>query len=83
MPQSLSMVILHIVFSTKYREPMIFKELRYELNLYIATVCKTCNSIPLKIGGVSDHIHIAASLPRVITISKLLEEDQKEFIQMD
>ncbi|NLL13250.1 MAG: IS200/IS605 family transposase [Fibrobacter sp.] len=77
MPQSLSMVILHIVFSTKHREPLIFKELRNELNLYIATVCKTCNSIPIKIGCVSDHIHIAASLPRIITVSKLLEEVKK------
>jgi hypothetical protein len=48
-----------------------------ELNSYTATVCKTCDSI--KNGGVSDHILIAASLPRIITISKF-SKDQKEFL---
>jgi hypothetical protein len=31
-----------------------------------------------RVGGVADHVHIAASLPRTVTISKLIEIIKKE-----
>ncbi len=77
MPQSLSKVILHIIFSTQNRTPLIFKELQDEMYAYVATICKTNKSHPIKIGGTPDHIHIATTLHRTITISKLLEEIKK------
>ena len=77
MPQSLSKIILHIIFSTQNRQPLIFKELQNEMHSYIATICKTNKSHPIKIGGTPDHIHIAATLHRTVTVSKLLEEIKK------
>lgn len=77
MPQSLSKVILHIVFSTQNRNPLILKALQDEMYSYIATICKTNKSHSTKFSSTSDHIHIAATLPRTVTISKLLEEIKK------
>ena len=47
------------------------------MNAYIATICKSNKSHPIKIGGTTDHIHIATTLHRTITISKLLEDIKK------
>ena len=77
MPQSLSQVILHIVFSTKNREPFIRSEVKQDLYAYLAKIIQANQSHAFLIGGMPDHIHIACSLGRTITIAKLLEEIKK------
>jgi putative transposase len=77
LPQSLSKIILHIVFSTKYRVPLLYAEFENEMYRYLAAACKSHQSHILKIGGAADHIHIATTLPRTVTVSELLEEIKK------
>jgi len=74
MPQSLSNVLLHIVFSTKGREPWIDEGIEMELFKYIAGICRNQGCPSHAIGGSDDHIHIACTLGRTITIAKLIEE---------
>src|SRR5882724_9248332 len=40
MPQSLSRVIVHIIFSTKVREPWLGSDVRPRMHAYLATVCR-------------------------------------------
>ena len=72
MAQSLSNVLLHIVFSTKHRRPWIDRDIEQELFKYLATVCNTLGCPSHAIGGADDHIHVACSLSRTVTISKLV-----------
>jgi REP element-mobilizing transposase RayT len=74
MAQSLSNVLLHIVYSTKHRRPWIDREIEQELFKYLATVCNTLGCPSHGIGGADDHIHIACSLSRTVPISKLVQE---------
>jgi REP element-mobilizing transposase RayT len=74
MAQSLSNVLLHIVFSTKNRHPWIDVDIEEELFKYIAGTCRKLGCPSHKIGGADDHIHIACSLSRTMAISQLLEE---------
>lgn len=74
MPQSLSQVILHIVFSTKDREPFIRAEVEQELYAYLAKIAQANQTHVFLIGGVPDHIHIACNLSRTVSIAKLLGE---------
>jgi REP element-mobilizing transposase RayT len=74
MPQSLSNVLLHIVFSTKNRAKLILPEFENELHAYLSDICRANKSNVYKVGGTENHVHIACSLPRTITISSLLEE---------
>jgi putative transposase len=74
MPQSLSNVLIHIVYSTKNRNDWIIPEIETELHAYIATICQSYKSPVLIIGGTQNHIHILCQLGRTITISKLLEK---------
>jgi putative transposase len=72
--QSLSNVILHLVFSTKNRRPWIDVEIETELFKYLAGTCREIKCPSHKIGGTDDHIHIACSLTRTTAISALIEE---------
>ena len=74
MAQSLSNVLLHIVFSTKHRRPWIDTAIERELFAYLATACNTLGCPSHGIGGADDHVHIACSLGRTISVSKLVQE---------
>ena len=77
MAQSLSNILIHIIFSTKKRLPYIKSEIEKELHSYIVGIAKEHGSHVYEIGGVEDHIHILASLSRTMTASKLIEELKK------
>jgi len=77
MPQSLSQVILHIVFSTKDRRPWLDPPIRPRLHGYLAAVCRDCACQAYRVGGAADHVHIAARLARIISQAGLLEKIKK------
>jgi putative transposase len=70
MPQSLSKVILHIIFSTKNREPWLDSNVRPRIHAYLATICRD-------VGGVSDHVHIVTTLARTVSQAQLVEQIKK------
>lgn len=74
MGQSLVKNYLHIVFSTKYREPLIYPPYEEELHAYLGGICKKLECYPIKIGGYTDHVHILCMLSKKIALVKLLEE---------
>lgn len=74
MGQSLVKNYIHIVFSTKNREPLIHEPVESELHAYLGGICKKLACHPIKIGGYTDHIHILCMLSKKIALMKLLEE---------
>ena len=74
MAQSLSKILLHVVFSTKNRKAWIPSTVRDDLHAYLAGTCRGIGSQAFRVGGIDDHVHIACSLPRTLTVSKLVEE---------
>ena len=74
MSQSLSSVLVHLVFSTKNREPFITPKIEAELHPYMATIFREAKSPSLAIDGATDHVHILFSLARVVTIADIVEE---------
>ena len=72
MPQSLSKVVVHIIFSTKKREDFLNDSIRSNTHTYIASVLMDMKSFVYRVGGASDHIHIACTLPRTVSQSELL-----------
>ncbi len=74
MSQSLTQNYIHIVFSTKHRQPFIQPPFEEALHAYLGGICNKLDSIPIKIGGYSDHVHILCRLSKKIALMKLLEE---------
>ncbi len=62
MPSSYIASYFHIVFSTKDRRPLISLEWELRLYAYLGGIVKGLDAVPLKIGGVEDHIHLLLSL---------------------
>ena len=74
MGQSLVKNYIHIIFSTKYRIPLILDSIQTELYSYIGGICKQLECYPIKIGGFIDHVHILCMLSKKVPLVKLLEE---------
>lgn len=74
MPQSLVKNYIHIVFSTKDRQPFIHPSVAPELYAYLGGICKNLESFPVEIGGSTDHVHILCLLSRKMALMKLVEE---------
>lgn len=75
MPQSLSSVYLHLIFSTKNRDPWLEDPaLRAEMHAYLGGVSKQLDCPPVIAGGVADHIHLLARMGRGITQSDWVKE---------
>ena len=74
MPQSLSAVFVHMVFSTKDHEPILGETFRSNLHAYIATVARNLDCECYRVGGVADHIHLLIRLSRTITLASLVEK---------
>lgn len=77
MPQSLTKVYVHLVFSTKYRQRLIDDDIKPELFAYLGGICQAYECHPVRIGGYDDHVHILCILSKKITLMKLLEEVKK------
>jgi REP element-mobilizing transposase RayT len=78
MPQSLSSILVHLIFSTKNREPFISTAIEPELHLYMAKIFRELKSPSLTIGGTDDHLHILFSLGRTIQVADLVQEVKTE-----
>ena len=74
MPQSLSKLLVHLVFSTKDRVPCLAPEIRAELYPYMATVFSNLNCHALRIGGVEDHVHALLLLGITASVSEVVEK---------
>ena len=78
MPQSLSRMVVHLVFSTKNREPFLRKtELRNRLHAYMSGILQELHSESILINGVEDHVHVLCNLSRTLSLAKLVEELKK------
>ncbi len=77
MPQSLARFHIHLVFSTKNREPLIIDTVRDSLHRYMATVLQNLGCAPVLINSVEDHIHLLFDLSRTVAISQAVEDVKK------
>lgn len=75
MPQSLANVLLHVVFSTKNRQPFLRnKEVRDVMTGYLVGTLRNIQFPSLVVGVVEDHVHVLCNLHRTVAISELVEE---------
>ncbi len=77
MPQSLAQLHIHLIFSTKNREPVLHDAVRDALHRYMATVLQNLRCPPVLINSVSDHVHILFELARTVAVSDSVEDVKK------
>jgi putative transposase len=75
MPQSLSAVYVHLVFSTKNRQPFLRDpEMRASLHAEFGGISKRLDCAPIIIGGIEDHVHLLARFGRTISQAEWIKE---------
>ena len=65
--------LIHCVFSTKNREPLLDPEIRERLWPFIGGIARDNRIIALEVGGQVDHAHMLLSLPATIPIAKAMQ----------
>ena len=65
--------LIHIVFSTAERRPLIRDDIRGRLHGYIGGIARENAMAAIAVGGVADHVHILLSLPRTISVAKAVQ----------
>lgn len=73
MAQSLVTNYLHLIFSTKNRQPLIQSAYESDLYNYIGGICRDMESNPIRIGGHVDHVHILCMLSKKVALSDLVK----------
>ncbi len=78
MANTFTQLYIHIVFSTKHREPIIAKSYQEELHKYITGIVRNQNQKLIAINSMPDHIHILIGLKPTITISDLVRDIKRD-----
>ena len=77
---------VHLVFSTKDREPLLRKEIRQEVCKHIAQNCSDKNVFLQAINGYTDHLHCLISLGKdqnIAKISQLIKGESSYWINQN
>jgi REP element-mobilizing transposase RayT len=74
MARSLSFLLVHVVFSTKDRMPVLDEAVRPDLYAYLATIVRNNECECFLVGGVADHVHLAIRLNRQANVADLVAE---------
>ena len=77
MPQSLSKILIHLVFSTKDRAVLIPVRVLPHLHAYVVGILENLKCPSIQTGGTTDHVHTLFILGRTIPVSEVMEEVKK------
>jgi putative transposase len=58
MPGTYSQLLLHVVFSTKHRQPWIQPDVAERLFSYMSGIIRAERGVPYETGGAEDHAHL-------------------------
>lgn len=72
MPQSLSKIYVHLIFSTKARERSLPDEIRTDLHAYMGGTLKGLGCLPVEINSEPDHVHALFLLARTAPLSDVV-----------
>ncbi|MCO6044944.1 IS200/IS605 family transposase [Aeoliella sp. ICT_H6.2] len=78
MPQSLSKLYAHLVFSTKNRQTFLDDSVRTRVHAYLATLLRDMKCPWVVVGGVEDHVHMLFDIGRMHSPAELVEQIKRE-----
>ncbi|AVP97951.1 transposase [Ahniella affigens] len=74
MPQSLSNILVHLIWSTKDRQPWLAPGIRERTHAFLAGSARQLDCEAYRVGGVADHVHLAVRLSRTLSVADLVKE---------
>jgi REP element-mobilizing transposase RayT len=74
MSHSHACLLIHAVFSTKDRAPLLAGECRQRLLPYLGGIARQLDAKALTVGGTADHVHVLLSLPPALCVADALRD---------
>ena len=79
MPQSLTNIIIHVVFSTKDRIPFLRDAgLREEMHRMIGGISNAMDCQAIIVGGTEDHMHVLGHQARTVALADWVKELKRQ-----
>ncbi len=72
MAHTFTSILVHAVFSTSGRAPLLTDEIRPDLHAYLGGILRQLRTVPVVIGGTTDHVHLLARLPADLAVADCL-----------
>ena len=71
MAQTCGNVVVHLVFSTKLRKPLIALDIRFDLFAYLGGIVRELRGTALIVNGTCDHVHMLIRIRPAQSIAEL------------
>ena len=65
--------LVHCVWGTKERRPLITAELQGRLWSYVGGIARENRIKALVVGGAEDHVHVLLSIPSTLSVAKAVQ----------
>ena len=65
--------LMHCVWATKERRPLITPDLQHRLWPYLGGIARENKMKALVVGGVADHVHVLLSIPSTLSVAKAVQ----------
>ena len=63
-------LLVHLVFSTKHRRPLIQPNMKADVCAYLGGIVREMNGTALIVNGTTDHVHLLLRIPPVRSIAE-------------
>src|SRR4051794_26088880 len=73
MPNTWSQLLVHTVFSTKRRTPVITKDFQQRLYDFMGGIVRDLDASVYAIGGMPDHVHILIRYKPSLAVSSIMQ----------
>jgi REP element-mobilizing transposase RayT len=72
MAHTYTSLLIHAIFSTSGRAPLLTDEMRPDIHAYLGGILRELDTIPIAIGGTADHVHLLIRLPANLALADCL-----------
>ena len=72
MAHTFTSILVHAVFSTSGRAPLLTDSIRADVHAYVGGILRELHAVPIAIGGTVDHVHLLVRLPADLSAADCL-----------
>ena len=84
MANTYTQLYIHMVFSTKYRSPILLKEDWGAMHQYLGGILTELKCIPITIGGVENHVHLLFRVDKmksIVEVARVVKANSSKWIK--
>jgi len=76
-------VLIHFIFSTRHRAPLIKSEIQEDLHAYLGGITRELGGVALCINGMADHVHLLVRMPSthsIADVARLVKSNSSRWV---